>query len=293
MPFTEGLRKSIERQVMSISGLALGGIDFEQPQGDCGLFGPDTLAWRVHGDFSSMLCGGVSALLLQMLHPLALAGVWDHSNFRQDMLGRLRRTSQFVSGTTFASLADAQRLIERVKIIHLQVTGVDPYGQPYAASDPDLLVWVHVAESYSFLQSYMRYRHPDLSLASQDQYYREVACVVAGLGGSQIPTSVAEVEAYFQRMRPVLRCDQRTREVVAILKNAPAPSRIAVPVGKLMVWSGIELLPSWAQDELGISLFPWQRKGIDFAMRRVANVLRWAVRNGSWHRAMRRVGRLP
>ncbi len=293
MPVGESLRKKIERQVLSISGLALGGIDFEQPLGDAGLFGPDTVVWQVHGDFSTMLCGGVSALLLQMLHPLALAGVWDHSNFRQDMLGRLRRTSQFVSGTTFASLADAQRLIERVKSIHFGVTGVDAHGNSYAASDPDLLVWVHVAESYSFLQSYLRYRNPNLSLAEQDQYYREVARVVEGLGGVNVPTSVKEIDDYLERMRPSLRCDERTLEVVRLLKNAPAPSRAAVPVGKLMIWSGIELLPQWAQDELGIRFSPLIRKGIDFSMRRIASVLRWAVRNGSWTRAMRRVGRLP
>lgn len=293
MAVDEWVRKKIERQVLSISGLALGGIDFEQPLGDVGLFGPDSVVWRVHGDFSSMLCGGVSALLLQMLHPLALAGVWDHSNFRQDMLGRLRRTSQFVSGTTFASLADAQMLIERVKTIHLNVTGVDAHGQPYAASDADLLVWVHVAESYSFLQSYLRYRNPDLSLAEQDQYYFEVARVVEGLGGRHVPTSVQQIEAYLQRMRPCLRCDERTLEVVRLLKNAPAPSKLAVPVGKLMVWSGIELLPPWAQQQLGINLSSLSRKAIEMAMHRVAKILRWAVRNGSWSRAMRRVGRLP
>ena len=85
----EFLRRRIESQVLSLSGIALGQIDFEKPQGDPGLFGPDSVSWQVHGDFTSMLCGGVSALLLQMLHPLALAGVWDHSNFRDDIFGRL------------------------------------------------------------------------------------------------------------------------------------------------------------------------------------------------------------
>ena len=112
------VRKRIERQVLSLSGLASGGIDFEHPPGDPGLFGPESVTWRVHGDFTSMLCGGVSALLLQMLHPLALAGVWDHSSFREDMLGRLRRTSQFVSCTTFGPTRDANALIEKVKSIH-------------------------------------------------------------------------------------------------------------------------------------------------------------------------------
>ncbi len=115
----EALRAAIEKQVIGLTGLALGGIDFENPAGDPGLFGPQSVIWRVHCDFTSMLCGGVSALLLQMLHPLALAGVWDHSNFREDMLGRLRRTSQFVSVTTFGPTAEAERLIAKVRAIHL------------------------------------------------------------------------------------------------------------------------------------------------------------------------------
>jgi hypothetical protein len=110
-----------------------------------------------------MLIGGISALMLQALHPLALAGVWDHSNFRQDMLGRLRRTSQFISGTTFGSRKDAEWLIEKVRTIHLQVVGHAPDGRPYAASDPDLLTWVHVAEVSNFLAAHLRYRNPHLS----------------------------------------------------------------------------------------------------------------------------------
>lgn len=286
------LRKRIERQVLSISGLALGGIDFEKPAGDPGLFGPESITWRIHGDFSSMLCGGVSALLLQMLHPLALAGVWDHSSFREDMLGRLRRTSQFISATTFAPVHDANALIEKVKSIHLRVTGTDAYGTPYAASDPDLLVWVHVAEAYSFLQSHLRYRNPALSVSDQNRYYQEFACVAESLGAVNVPDSVAAVDEYLQAMRPQLRCDERTLEVVRLLQNAPAPSRLAKPVGSLMIQAGIELLPDWAVTQLGISLSPSNRRSIRFATRRIAGVLRWAVRNGSWHRAMRRMGRL-
>lgn len=98
-----GIRGMIEAQVLGLTGMALKEIDFEQPKGEPGLFGPQSAIWQVHGDFTSMLCGGISALLLQMLHPLALAGVWDHSRFREDIFGRLRRTSQFISATTFAT----------------------------------------------------------------------------------------------------------------------------------------------------------------------------------------------
>ncbi|CAM3909412.1 oxygenase MpaB family protein [Rahnella victoriana] len=290
--FRQLLRKRIERQVLSISGLASGGIDFEKPPGDPGLFGPESVTWRIHGDFSSMLCGGVSALLLQMLHPLALAGVWDHSSFRDDMLGRLRRTSQFISATTFAPVGEANLLIDKVKSIHLRVTGTDACGTPYAASDPDLLVWVHVAEAYSFLQSHLRYRNPSLSLADQNRYYQEFSRVAKSLGAVNVPESVAAVETYLQAMRPQLRCDERTLEVVKLLRNAPAPSRLAKPVGSLMIQAGFELLPDWAATQLGISHSPSKRKIVRFGTRRIAGVLRWSVRNGSWHRAMRRMGRL-
>lgn len=177
----EAVRAAIEKQVIGLTGLALGGVDFENPPGDPGLFGPQSVIWQVHNDFTSMLCGGVSALLLQMLHPLALAGVWDHSNFRADMLGRLRRTSQFVSVTTFGPTAEAERLIAKVKAIHLRVNGVGSDGTPYAASDPDLLTWVHVAESSRFLASHLRHRNPQLSRDSQVRYYREAALIAAAL----------------------------------------------------------------------------------------------------------------
>lgn len=171
------VRERIQQQIFRLNGLAGSEFDLSQPAGDPGLYGPDSTIWRVHGDFSSMLCGGISALLLQMLHPLALAGVWDHSSFREDMQGRLRRTSQFIAVTTFGNTADAHSLIARVKHIHLQVTGTDATGVAYAASDPLLLTWVHVAETSRFLAAYLRYRNPQLSLTEQDRYYTEAAVV--------------------------------------------------------------------------------------------------------------------
>lgn len=136
-----GIRRMIEAQVLGLTGMALKEIDFERPKGEPGLFGPQSAIWQVHGDFTSMLCGGISALLLQMLHPLALDGVWDHSRFREDILGRLRRTSQFISATTFATTPDAERLIAKVQGIHQRIAGVDKDGTPYQASDPALLTW--------------------------------------------------------------------------------------------------------------------------------------------------------
>ncbi|MCP8633844.1 oxygenase MpaB family protein [Pseudomonas mosselii] len=286
----EVLRRRIETQVMSLTGLALGQLDLESPKGDPGLFGPKSISWQVHGDFPSMLVGGISALMLQLLHPLALAGVWDHSNFRQDLLGRLRRTSQFISGTTFGSTRDAEWLIDKVRTIHLKVTGTAPDGRPYAASDPDLLTWVHVAEVSSFLAAHLRYRNPRLPRAEQDAYYDEIALIAERLGARDVPRSCAEVDEYLRRMRPQLQCDARSLEVMDILLKAPAPSRMAEPVGKLMLNAGIDLLPEWASEMLGVHQGAFERRMIRLGLNNTAPVLRWAMRDGSAHRARRRMG---
>jgi len=285
----EAVRAAIEKQVLSLTGLALGGVDFENPPGDPGLFGPQSVIWQVHSDFTSMLCGGVSALLLQMLHPLALAGVWDHSNFREDMLGRLRRTSQFVSVTTFGPTAEAERLIAKVQAIHLRVNGTGSDGTPYAASDPDLLTWVHVAESSSFLASHLRYRNPHLSAEQQDQYYLEAARVAAALGARNIPITRGEVADYLQQMRPQLVCDERTLEVARILRNAPAPSALARPLGALVMQAGVDLLPPWAQRQFGFHSGALRRRWVRIGAAGMGKVLGASMRNGSYQRAVRRI----
>lgn len=288
-----GFRDLIQQQVFRLNGLSLNEFDLSQPPGDPGLYGPDCVIWRVHGDFPAMLCGGISALLMQMLHPSALAGVWDHSRFREDMLGRLRRTSQFIAVTTFGNSADAGTLIERVKRIHLQVEGVDAQGNAYAASDPSLLTWVHVAEISRFLAAHLRYKNPHLSLEDQDRYYREAALVARALGASEVPESVSEVARYLAAMRPALRCDERTREVLQLLMNAPAPSWQARPAMSVMLRAGIGLLPDWAQQQLGVRAGPLQRRWVAINMALIGALLRWSIRRGAFHRAMARMGREP
>lgn len=286
----EFIRTRIETQVMSMTGLALGQLDMENPKGDPGLFGPQAVCWQVHGDFPSMMIGGICALMLQMLHPRVLAGVWDHSNFREDMLGRLRRTGQFISGTTFGSTHDANWLIEKVLSIHSQISGIAPDGTPYKADDPELLTWVHVAEVSSFMAAHLRYLNPDLPLDAQDRYYAETALVAERLGARDIPRSATEIDAYLHRIRPELVCDDRAREVFSVLQNAPAPSRLAKPMGRLMMQAGVELMPEWASGMFDIRMGNFKRQMIRAGVNRTAPILRWAVRNASVHRARRRMG---
>ncbi|HTH98483.1 MAG TPA: oxygenase MpaB family protein [Stellaceae bacterium] len=247
-----GARDTVRRHIRQLVGFAPGQIDFDHPVGDKGLFGLDCMAWKIHSDFTTMMVGGITALLLQMLHPGALAGVWDHSNFREDMAGRLKRTAQFISGTTYAPTEQAMRLIERVRQVHDRVQGTLPDGTPYSANDPDLLTWVHIAEVSSFLKAFIRYRDPYLPFAQQDRYYAEVSVIAELLGATAVPKSRQEVEQYLASIRPALRCDERTREVARALLNQPPPSMAAAPFQRPLMDAGIDLLPGWAAEMHGL-----------------------------------------
>ncbi|WP_179404855.1 oxygenase MpaB family protein [Burkholderia guangdongensis] len=286
----ERIRKKLAAGVTHLTtGSGGPSLDYSSPPGDPGLFGPDAVCWRVHADFTAMMTGGIAALLLQALHPLALAGVWDHSTFRTDILGRLRRTATFISGTTFGSRADALALIERVKAIHSRIAGTAPDGRPYRADDPALLTWVHVAEVSSFLAAHLRYVNPSLPGELQDRYYAETARVAQMLGARDVPCSRAEVDAYLARMQPELEASPRTFEVMRILLDVPVPKPAMRPAAALIMQAGVDLLPPWAQQMLGVSAFaPVRRALVRPSVRAVAPVLRWALVNGVSKRARRR-----
>lgn len=272
------LRTAIRRQIHAVmrpDPAADPGL--ERPPGDTGLFGPGSAVWAVHGDFPSMMIGGVSSLLLQMLHPAALAGVWDHSNFREDMHGRLRRTAKFIGVTTRGSTEAANAAIARVRAIHEYVAGSMPDGTPYAANDPALLTWVHVAEARSFLAAYLRYRSPAFPGWRQDTYYGEMAMLARRLGATGVPETRRDVASYLGIMRPQLRCDARTRAVASALMNQPATSVAAVPLQKVLLHAGAELLPPWALALHGRSVSGARRLAVRAGGVGAGGLLRWAL----------------
>lgn len=287
----ERIRRRVARGILSVtSGSGAPRPEFSTPVGDPGLFGPQSVCWRVHSDFTAMMVGGVSALLLQALHPLAMAGVWDHSGFREDVLGRLRRTAVFVSGTTYASCDQAEALIQRVRRIHERVRGTAPDGRAYRADDPDLLTWVHVAEMRSFLSAYLRYMNPGLSDADQDRYFDEVARVALALGAPDVPRSRASVERYIEDMRPQLVFSERTRDVLELLRSPPTLSHAAKPMARLFVEAGVDLLPDWAQAMIGAHIHARRRRAVVRpGIRVTARVFRWGLRVGAAELSRRRV----
>lgn len=272
------LRSAVLAGLRSALGGGPAGLEeYEGPPGDPGLFGPGSLPWRVHADLPSMLVGGLSSLMLQSLHPLAMAGVADHSRYREDPFGRLQRTARFVAGTTFGSTVFVDQLVGEVRSVHRKVRGIAPDGRRYAADDPHLLTWVHTTETWSFLRSYQRYSLQPLLGAERDRYLAEVAGIGERLGARNVPRSVAQVRRYLAEMRPELAATPEALEVARFLRVAPsgeAPLRAGIH--RLVAEAAVDLLPGWARRQLRLQrLAP--APPLQAAAGGLAVLLRWAV----------------
>jgi uncharacterized protein (DUF2236 family) len=220
---------------------------------DPGLYGPDSVTWRVHAD-PSMALAGLRALLLQAVHPLAMAGVAQHSDFRDDPWGRLLRTAAYVGVTTYGTRAEAERAGARVRGIHARLTGLEPgTGRPYRVADPELLRWVHCVEVESFLTTAVRCGLR-VSRADRDRYYAEqtVGSALVGLDPAQVPGSAAEMAAYFAGMRPQLRVTAEARRTAAFVLWPPMPAMVALGTPARAAWialagAAFAMMPRWAR----------------------------------------------
>ncbi|KLI63268.1 oxygenase MpaB family protein [Aurantiacibacter marinus] len=221
------------------------------PPSDDALFAPDTPIRMVHADLVSMMVGGMAALLLQMLHPHALKGVLDFSNFREDMHGRLRRTARFIAVTTYGHKDDAEAAIERVNRIHAAVKGTLADGTPYEARNPNTLAWVHLTEAMMFLEAWLVHVRPNMPMAQQDEYFRQFAVIARKLGADPVPETKAEAQALFRAMRSDLRPSPEAREIAQLVLNETPPG----PAGRVqpfMANAAVSLLPPFARTMLDL-----------------------------------------
>ena len=253
------------------------------PASDEALFPPGSVVRRVHGDVTSMMVGGIAALLTQMLHPEALAGVWDHSDVHADMLGRLRRTARFIAVTTYGHRDKAEAAIARVNAIHRQVSGKLENGTEYRATDPSLLAWVHVAGAINFLDGWRRYAEPGMSMADQDRYFAESGEVARLLHADPVPRTRCEAERLIADFRGELRADQRTRDFRDLVLNAPARSLAEVPVQRLLMNAAVDLMPGFARAIHGLPR-PLGSPLVRGATFGVAGTIRWAFAGEKYRR---------
>ena len=248
-------------------------FDTDEP----GWFPDDAPIRRVHGD-TSMFIGGLRALLLQSLHPLAMAGVADHSNYRQDPWGRLQRTADFLAATTFGPVSQAERAINTVRRVHEQVSGVAPDGRPYSANDPHLLGWVHIVELDSFLAAHDRYGRQRLTPRERDQYVAEAAVTARALGVIDPPESADQLAARLRAYRSELAGTDQAREAARYLLVQPPMPLVARPAYGVVAAAAVGLMPGWTRIPLRL---PWLPITETFAVRPageiVTRTLRWAT----------------
>jgi uncharacterized protein (DUF2236 family) len=231
----------------------VGGIP-DQPADD-GYFGPASIAWRISGDLSGLVAG-LRALMIQALHPLAMAGVDQHSDWRADPVGRLAATSAYLANITFGERAAAQRAAARVRRIHERVTGVDPAtGQPYAASDPALLLWVHAALVDSNIAAREMFGTP-LPPGDADRYIEEmvVAAQLVGVPVELVPDSQAALSKYLTWVQPQLVCTPAARESMAYLLDPPGLDPEVAEIWQDIREATLISLPGWAREKYGYTV---------------------------------------
>lgn len=241
-------------------------------------FPPDRPIRQVHAN-ASMFVGGLRALLLQSLHPLAMAGVAEHSDYRGDPWGRLQRTSAFLAVTTFGTAGDAQRAVDKVRGIHRRVHGVAPDGRPYRADDPHLLEWVHIAEIDSFLLAHRLYGDKSLDQAGRDGYVADTARVATALGVLDPPRTEAELRQRLKDFRPELTSTPAAREAARfLLLTPPLPLLARAPYGVIAA-TAVSMLPGWARLPLRLppQLPPVETTAIRVAGRALVGGIRWAM----------------
>jgi uncharacterized protein (DUF2236 family) len=234
----------------------------------------------VHSD-TSMFIGGVRAILLQSLHPVAMSGVAQHSDYRNDPWGRLQRTADFMAATTFGPANESQRAVDLVHRVHKHVTGTTADGIAYEANDPHLLAWVHAAEVDSFLVAHDRYGAQKLTAEQRDGYVEDMAVIAEALGAERPPHNVAELKATLQRFQPELRTIPEARAAARFLLLPPL-SPAALPVYSTITAAAVSLLPWWARLSLRLPLTPIADAVlVRPASQAVVSVIRWALTPGS------------
>jgi len=245
-----GLKQAIIRMFEETVGKHDDPAIFGGAPGDPGLIGPGSMSWELHSDIGAIGAAGLAAIIMEILHPSVMAGVYTQSSYRTQTFRRAQATFAYVVITTFGNTTAAQRTIARVRQMHEQVKGTTPDGRPYYAMDPALIGWVHTAIPWAIMEAFNRYRRP-MSVAEKNRYLAEQA-VIGRLGGAgDIPVTVDQLSDYIEAMRPQLAVNEQTVEFLDFLVGAVEGSgrvnKFEQLLRRLSLHASMSLMPEWAR----------------------------------------------
>ena len=253
-------------------------------RGDPGLLGPGSVSWLVIGDVATFI-GGIRALLLQSAHPEVVAGVGDHSRYREDPLGRLSRTSAYVTATTYGAMPEVEAAVAQVRRIHRVVAGTSSRGRPYDADDPGFSAWVHNALTDSFLVAHQTFGAVRLDPTDLDQFVLEQTRIGRLLGADPMPESAAELATWIEG-HPDVAPSPGMADAIQFLGDPPLEPGLKFGY-KLLLEAAVATLPDRLRSILGLTKLP----GAVVAARVEIAALRWALSSSpSWQLALIRTG---
>jgi len=227
-------------------------VDFTRPLGEEALLPPDSVSWRIFKNPIALLIGGVAAVILELAEPAVCAGIWEHSSFRKDPMGRLQRTGLAAMVTVYGARSIAEPMIAGVVRMHAKVAGETSSGARYSANDVRLLTWVQATSAFGFAEAYSRYVSP-LSQAEFDAVYREGAVASRLYGALDAPRSDAELRALFDSMRGRLEPSPIVFEFLQIMRETPALPWGLLWMQRILVRAAVELVPDWVRACLGLT----------------------------------------
>ncbi len=266
-------------------------IDFSAPKGEPALVAPDSVSWRIFKNPAALFIGGVAAVILELAEPRVRTGVWEHTTFKTNPVGRLRRTGLAAMITVYGARSVSEAMIARIRRMHDAIEGVTPSGEPYRANDPDLLVWVQATAAFGFLEAYSTYAAP-LSPAERDRYFSEGKEAARLYGAVDAPRSEAEWRTLYGKMRPRFERSDIIFEFLSIMRAAPAlPHPLRLTQG-MLIRAAIDILPGDARDILGLGKSFGLRPFEKALVRRIAKRAdRWALPSSPAAQACVRMGR--
>lgn len=226
---------------------------------DDGLFGPGSVTWRVHSSPAVALVGGLRSLIVQSFHPLAMAGVAQHSDYREKPLKRLQRTAEYVAVVTFGDTEQAEQIAARVRRVHRKVKGIDPVtGKPYSAEDPEIALYIHSTEVHSFLAAHRVYGRDPLTADDEDLYFGENvrAAELMGIPAGMVPASAQAMRDYYAAVRPQLCLSESARDAIDFVIDPPRTAELLPYLVPLRVLSraALAIVPSELRRMAGLEV---------------------------------------